>query len=57
VGAAAQQYVENTRRGPSIAFYIELSASRELNLERGMVISAGNFQFGYNLAGEEEGEA
>ena len=40
-----------------IAFYIEVSASRELNLGRGMVIYAGNFQFGCNLAREEEGEA
>jgi len=40
-----------------IAFYIEASASQELNLGRDIVICARNFQFGYNLAGEEEGEA
>ena len=39
-----------------IVFYIEASASRELNLGRDMLICAGNFQFIYNLAGEEEGE-
>ena len=36
-----------------IAFYIEVSASRKLKLGRGMLICAGNFQFGCNLAGEE----
>jgi len=40
-----------------IAFYIEASASRELNLGRGMLIYTRNFQFGCNLAGEEEGGA
>jgi len=36
---------------------MEVSASQELNLGRDMVICARNFQFGCNLAGEEEGEA
>ena len=38
-----------------IAFCMEASASQELNLGRGMLICAGNFQFGCNLAGEEKG--
>jgi len=36
-----------------IAFYIEDSASRELNLGRDMVIYARNFQFGCNSAGKK----
>ena len=40
-----------------IVFCIEASASRELNLGRGMLICAGNFQFRCNLVGEVEGEA
>ena len=36
-----------------MAFYIEASASRELNLGRDMLICAGNFQFGCNLVGKK----
>ena len=37
-----------------IAFYMEASASRELNWGRDMLICIRNFGFGCNLVGEEE---
>jgi len=37
-----------------IAFYIKSLASRELNLERDILICTRNFVFGCNLVGEEE---
>ena len=40
-----------------IAFCIEALALQELNLGREILIYAGNFQFRYNLVGEEEGGA